>query len=40
MIGANDLFIAAHTRSLSLILVSNNAREFKRVPDLKLENWV
>lgn len=39
MLGANDLFIAAHARALGLILVSNNAREFKRVPDLKLENW-
>ena len=39
MIGANDLFIAAHARALGLTLVSNNAREFKRVPDLKLENW-
>jgi len=39
MIGANDLFIAAHARALGLTLVSNNTREFKRVPDLKLENW-
>jgi len=39
-IGANDLWIAAHARSLDLILVSNNTREFERVPELKLENWV
>jgi len=39
-IGANDLWIAAHARSEDLILVSNNIREFKRVPGLKLENWV
>jgi len=39
-IGANDLWIAAHARAEDLILVSNNIREFKRVPGLKLENWV
>ncbi|MGA2191616.1 MAG: PIN domain-containing protein, partial [Steroidobacteraceae bacterium] len=31
MIGANDLFIAAHARSLELTLVTNNTREFGRV---------
>ena len=40
MIGANDLLIAAHARSAGLILVTNNVREFSRVPDLKFENWV
>jgi tRNA(fMet)-specific endonuclease VapC len=39
MIGPNDLFIAAHARYLGLTLVSNNTREFARVPDMKLENW-
>jgi tRNA(fMet)-specific endonuclease VapC len=39
-IGANDLWIAAHARAEGLILVSNNIREFKRVPGLKLKNWV
>jgi tRNA(fMet)-specific endonuclease VapC len=39
MIGANDLFIAAHARSLGVILVTNNVAEFGRVPDLELENW-
>lgn len=39
MIGANDLFIAAHARFLSLTLVTNNTGEFGRVPNLKLENW-
>lgn len=39
MIGANDLFIAAHARSLGLTLVTNNSGEFQRVPDLVLENW-
>jgi tRNA(fMet)-specific endonuclease VapC len=39
MIGANDLFIAAHARSLGLQLVTNNTSEFKRVKGLALENW-
>lgn len=39
MIGANDLFIAAHARSLGLRLVTNNIAEFKRVKGLSLENW-
>lgn len=39
MIGANDLFIAAHARSLQLTLVTNNTGEFGRVPDLMIENW-
>ena len=39
MIGANDLFIAAHARSLGLTLVTNNTREFGRVQILAIENW-
>jgi len=39
-IGPNDLFIAAHARSLDLTLVTNNIREFSRVGGLKLENWL
>ena len=39
MIGANDLFIAAHARSLGLTLVTNNTREFRRVSRLAIENW-
>ena len=39
MIGANDLFIAAHARSLGLTLVTNNTHEFGRVHNLALENW-
>ena len=39
MIGANDLFIAAHARCLGLTLVTNNTREFGRVTGLTLENW-
>ncbi|MCE7041161.1 type II toxin-antitoxin system VapC family toxin [Dyadobacter sp. CY312] len=40
IIGANDLFIAAHTLSLDLTLVTNNVREFERVNGLKIENWI
>lgn len=39
-IGPNDLLIAAHARSLELILVSANVREFSRVPGLSVENWL
>jgi len=39
MIGANDLFIAAHARSLGLTLVTNNTGEFARVSGLVIENW-
>lgn len=40
LIGNNDLLIAAHARSLNAILVTNNVREFHRVPNLLIENWV
>jgi tRNA(fMet)-specific endonuclease VapC len=39
-IGVNDLHIAAHARSEGLTLVSNNLREFERVPGLLTENWI
>jgi tRNA(fMet)-specific endonuclease VapC len=39
-IGAMDLLIAAHAVSLGVILVTNNPREFRRVSDLQVENWV
>ena len=39
-IGNNDLWIAAHTLALEVILVTNNTKEFSRVSKLKLENWV
>lgn len=38
-IGANDLWIAAHALASGLILVSNNLREFGRIPGLATENW-
>jgi tRNA(fMet)-specific endonuclease VapC len=39
LIGNNDLWIAAHAKSLGLTLVTNNENEFQRVRGLKLENW-
>ena len=38
-IGTMDALIAAHAKAEDLILVTNNMREFARVPDLKIENW-
>ena len=40
IIGNHDLWIGAHALSLGLILVTNNEREFKRVPSLSIENWL
>jgi len=39
IIGNNDLWIAAHARSLNKTLVTNNLKEFNRVQGLMLENW-
>lgn len=39
-IGVNDLHIAAHARSEGLALVTNNIKEFEKVPALQVENWV
>lgn len=38
-IGGMDLLIAAHALALGIPLVTNNAKEFNRVPDLKVLNW-
>lgn len=38
-IGSFDLLIAAQAKAKKCILVTNNEREFKRIPDLKIENW-
>ena len=38
-IGPMDMLIAAHAKSEQLILVTNNTREFVRVPNLVLEDW-
>ncbi|CAN5266749.1 type II toxin-antitoxin system VapC family toxin [soil metagenome] len=40
LIGANDLLIAAHARSLNVTLVTANEREFNKVPELRVENWL
>jgi len=39
-IGANDLLIAAHARTLRAVCVTANVTEFTRVPGLKVENWL
>ena len=38
-IGPNDMLIAAQAIGSDLIIVTNNEREFRRVPGLKIENW-
>ena len=40
IIGPNDLLIAAHARSQNLIMITANTREFSRVPQLGVENWL
>jgi tRNA(fMet)-specific endonuclease VapC len=39
-IGAMDMLIAAHAISENCLLVTNNEKEFQRIPELKIENWV
>lgn len=39
VIGGNDMLIAAHAIHKKMILVTNNEKEFLRVPHLKVENW-
>jgi tRNA(fMet)-specific endonuclease VapC len=39
IIGNNDLWIAAHALALGVALVTNNEREFERVPGLSVQNW-
>jgi tRNA(fMet)-specific endonuclease VapC len=38
--GAYDMLIAAHARSEGLTLVTNNTREFQRIPALRIDNWI
>lgn len=40
IIGAMDLLIAAHAISLGVQLITNNEAEFKRVPGLRIDNWM
>ncbi|KFL33221.1 MULTISPECIES: type II toxin-antitoxin system VapC family toxin [unclassified Sulfurospirillum] len=39
-IGLLDMLIAAHAKSLDVVLVTNNMKEFERVEGLEVENWV
>lgn len=38
-VGSHDMLIGAHARAEGLIVVTNNAREFRRIPGLRVENW-
>lgn len=38
-IGTMDMLIAGHAKAEQMILVTNNVREFERVPGLEIENW-
>jgi tRNA(fMet)-specific endonuclease VapC len=40
LIGPFDMLIGAHAKSLNMTLVTNNVREFERIKDLRIENWV
>lgn len=39
LIGSMDMLIASHALSLDMILVTNNEKDFKKVPNLKIQNW-
>jgi tRNA(fMet)-specific endonuclease VapC len=39
LIGPYDMLIGAHAKSLNLVLVTNNVKEFERIKGLKIENW-
>ena len=40
LIDNNDLWLAAHAKAAALTIVTNNEREFQRVPGLRVQNWV
>ena len=40
LIGSFDMLIGAHAKALQMTLVTNNTKEFKRIPGLSIENWV
>ena len=40
VIGSLDMLIAAHALALNATLVTNNIKEFARIPNLKIENWI
>lgn len=39
LIGPMDTLLAGHARRLDCVVITDNVREFARVPDLKVENW-
>ncbi|WP_019936172.1 tRNA(fMet)-specific endonuclease VapC [Bordetella sp. FB-8] len=39
-VGPYDAQIAGHARSLGLVVVTNNTREYQRIPGLRIEDWV
>jgi tRNA(fMet)-specific endonuclease VapC len=39
LVGPLDMLIASHAKSLGVILVTNNVREFERIAGLRIENW-
>jgi tRNA(fMet)-specific endonuclease VapC len=40
LIGSFDMLIGAHAKSLNMTLATNNAKEFERIQNLKIENWI
>ena len=40
LISDNDLLIGSHALSLKVPLITNNSKEYARIPDLKIDNWV
>ena len=40
LLGPFDMLIGAHAKSLKIALVTNNKKEFERIRDLKIEDWV
>lgn len=40
LIGAHDMLIGAHARSEGMLVVTNNLREFERIPSVRTENWI
>lgn len=40
IIGSMDMLIASHTRALNITIVTNNTNEFKKVSNLKMEDWL
>ena len=40
IVGSMDMLIAAHALSAGLVLITNNEKEFRRIKNLKIENWL